>query len=316
MVFWKKKPEEKDKRAFSKLRSGLAKTRGKFAQTVKAFFAGGRKLDDEALDELADMLIAADVGPKAVDRIVEDLRDAYKERDLDSAENLENFVREEMKGALRQWDTSVKLADSPPTVFLVVGVNGTGKTTTIAKLANLFKSEGKKVILAASDTYRAAGIEQLAIWAERVGVDIIKHQRGGDPAAVAYDAVEAAIARKADILIVDTAGRLQTRDNLMRELEKVRRVIGKRLPEAPHETLLVLDATTGQNAVSQAKTFGQSVQVTGIVLSKLDGTARGGVVLGMRDEVDIPVKFIGLGEKAEDIQPFDADEFVDALLDK
>ena len=303
------------KGAFNKLKQGLAKTRSKFAQSLKSIFTLGRKLDDEALDELAEALIASDIGPHAAERIVGDLRKAYKEGRLQDPQLIEQFLRDELKSSLRLWDTAVKFAPSPPTVFLVAGVNGSGKTTTIAKLAHYYKNERKSVLLAASDTYRAAGIEQLAIWADRVKVGIVKHQRGGDPAAVAFDAVEAAMARKTDLLIVDTAGRLQTKEHLMRELTKVERVIEKKLPGAPHEVFLVLDATTGQNAVSQAKLFSEAVGVTGIILTKLDGTARGGVVLGMRDDINIPVKFVGIGEKLDDLEPFDPDSFVDALLE-
>ncbi len=301
--------------ALDRLKRGLAKTRSKFAQSLKSIFTLGRKLDDESLDELAEALIAADVGPRAAERIAGDLRKAYKEGRLQDPSKIEAFLRDELKSSLRQWDTAPKFAPAPPTVFLVTGVNGSGKTTTTAKLARYYKNAGKSVLLAASDTYRAAGIEQLDIWANRVKVDIVKHQRGGDPAAVAFDAVEAAIARKTDLLIVDTAGRLQTKEHLMRELTKVERVIGKKLPGAPHEVFLVLDATTGQNAISQAKLFSDAVKLTGIILTKLDGTARGGVVLGMRDDINIPVKFIGIGEKPDDLEPFDPDAFVDALLE-
>jgi fused signal recognition particle receptor len=309
MLFWKKK-----KGAFSKLREGLAKTRSKFADVLRTFL--GRGLDESVLEELSEALLAADVGPRAVDRIVADLRKASKEGKLQASDGIEACLREQLKASLRAWDTRVRMADAPPTVFLIAGINGSGKTTTIAKLAYLYKNDGKKVLLAASDTYRAAAIEQLDIWADRVQVDIVKHQRGGDPAAVAYDAVEAAVARRMDMLIVDTAGRLQTKENLMRELSKVERVIANKLPGAPHEVFLVLDATTGQNAISQVRLFRQAVNVTGIILAKLDGTAKGGVVLGMRDEVDIPVKFVGIGEKPPDLEPFDPDEFVDALLER
>ena len=200
-------------------------------------------------------------------------------------------------------------------MWLVAGVNGVGKTTTIAKLAKWYTDQGKRVLLAAGDTYRAAAVEQLQIWADRVGVELIKHSTGGDPAAVAYDAMEAALARNVDLLIVDTAGRLHTKENLMRELEKMERVLQRQLESAPHEVLLVLDATTGQNAVQQAKLFNVSLNLTGLVLAKLDGTAKGGIVVGMREQIDLPVKFIGIGEKAEDLEPFDADQFVDALFD-
>ena len=201
-----------------------------------------------------------------------------------------------------------------PTVWLVAGVNGVGKTTSIAKLAKLYKDQGKRVMICAGDTYRAAAVDQISIWSERVGVEIVKHQQGGDPAAVAYDAIEAAIARKVDLLIVDTAGRLHTKEHLMRELEKIEKVIQRRLPGAPHEVLLVLDATTGQNAVMQARLFHESIKLTGLFIAKLDGTAKGGIVVGMRDQIDLPVKFIGLGEGADDIEPFDANLFVEALF--
>ena len=215
---------------------------------------------------------------------------------------------------LRSDGAGIRWAAEPPTVILVAGVNGSGKTTSIAKLAHHYTAEGRKVILAAADTFRAAAVEQLTIWADRIGVQIIKHQTGADPAAVAFDAVEAAVARKADVLLVDTAGRLHTQENLMRELEKVHRVLGKKIPGAPHECILVLDATTGQNAIQQVKMFSQAIPVSGLFLAKLDGSAKGGAIIAIREEVDVPVKFIGVGEGPEDVEPFRADEFVEALF--
>ena len=300
---------------FRRLASGLSKTREKLTGTLRAILPLGRKLDDAALEEVVEALIAADVGPRAAERIAEHLREAFRDKKFDDSAGLVAYLKAELKRSLSGWDTQLHLASAGPTVILVTGVNGTGKTTSIAKLTYRFTAEGKKVLLAAADTFRAAAIDQLGVWAERLKVDMVRHQPGGDPAAVAFDAVDAAMARRMDVLIVDTAGRLHTKEHLMRELEKIRRVIQKKIPEAPHEVLLVLDATTGQNAISQARLFREAVNVTGIILAKMDGTAKGGIVIGMRDQVDIPVKFIGVGEKVEDLEPFDADDFVEALFE-
>ena len=309
--------EEKPKKLgfFARLRQGLAKTHDKFSQTIRGIFTFGRKLEASQIEELSDALLAADIGPRTAQRLTEEAQAAFKERRFDDPEGLFAFLKDHLKQSLSAWDTSVRMAPSGPTVIMVAGVNGVGKTTSIATLAKWFKDQKKSVLLAAADTYRAAAVEQLTIWAGRVGVDIVKHQQGGDPAAVAFDACEAAKARNVDVLIVDTAGRLQTKDHLMRELGKIHRVITGRIPGAPHEVLLVLDATTGQNAISQAVVFRESVQVTGLFVAKLDGTAKGGAVLGMRDQIDLPIKFIGLGEKAEDIAVFDANGYVDALFE-
>ena len=298
-----------------RLKEGLKKTRQKLAAPFKQLFTLGRRIDDELLEELEETLLAADIGVKPVMRLMDDLREAYKDKQIETHEQVPEFLERRLKEGLKSWDTSIRFAPSPPTVIMVAGVNGTGKTTSIAKLAHTFKSEGKRVLLAASDTFRAAAVEQLEIWSKRVGVDIVRHQSGADPGAVTFDALEAAISRKADVVIVDTAGRLHTYDNLMNELNKIHRVIGKKVPDGPHEVLLVLDATTGQNAITQAKQFKAAIDVTGIFLAKLDGTAKGGVVLGMRDEIDIPVKFVGIGETPEDIEPFDAERFVEAIFE-
>ena len=297
-----------------KLKDSLQKTRSKLASGFRDIFKMFNKVDEDALDRLEEVMISADVGVDATSQIIESARKAYKDGQIKDGPALEAFVKSSMKEILRQEESRIRLSDNPPTVILIAGVNGSGKTTSIAKLGYFFKQEGKKVLLAASDTFRAAAVEQLTIWSERIGVDIIKHQQGADPAAVAYDAIEAAVARKIDVLIVDTAGRLHTQRNLMQELSKIERVLKKKVPDAPHEVLMVLDATTGQNAISQAKLFNEAIGLTGIVLSKLDGTAKGGIVLAIRKQLNIPVKFIGLGEHMEDIETFDADRFVDALF--
>jgi len=299
---------------FERLKRALSRTRAKLAGSLKTILPFGRHLDKDAVDEIVDALVAADIGPRAAMQIAEDLREAFEAKEFADGDGMLAYLKEDMKKGLRGWEADIRFAESGPTVIVVTGVNGAGKTTTIAKLARMFLDQGRTVLLAAGDTFRAAAIEQLQIWARRLDIGIICHQSGGDPAAVAFDAVDAAAARKMDVLIVDTAGRLHTKDNLMRELGKIVRVIGKKMPGAPHEVLLVLDATTGQNAVTQAALFREVVGVTGIVLAKMDGTAKGGVVIGMRDRVDIPVKFIGIGEKAEDLTPFDPDEFVEALF--
>ncbi len=301
--------------SLQKLKEGLKKTRGRIASSIKGILTIGRKLDAALLQEVEEVLIAADVGPAAAGRIAADLQKAYKDRVIEDPSQVLEFLKNDLKAGLKGWDAQIRFAPQPPTVIMVVGVNGVGKTTSIAKLAYRLKNEGRNVLLAAADTFRAAAGEQLDVWSKRIGVDIVKHQTGADPGAVVFDAVEAAAARGADVIIVDTAGRLHTKQNLMMELGKISRVIQKRIPEGPHEVLLVLDATTGQNAISQARLFKEVVPVTGIILAKLDGTAKGGIVIGMRDKVDIPVKLVGLGEKPEDMEAFDPGAFVDALFE-
>ena len=298
-----------------KLRTGLSKTRQKFTASFQALLTIGRKVDEDLLDELEAALIGADVGVKSTMRIIDDLRQAFSEKCIERCEQILDFLKIEMKSYWPEVDRSLKFAPSGPTVILVAGVNGTGKTTSVAKLAQLLSNSGKKVILAAADTFRAAAVEQLTIWSERTGVQIVKHQTGADPGAVVFDACEAAVARQADVILVDTAGRLHTQENLMRELGKIRRVVEKKIPGAPHEVLLVLDATTGQNAIVQAQMFSEVIGVTGLFLAKLDGTAKGGIVVAIRDQIDLPVKFIGIGEKPEDIEPFDPESFVEALFE-
>ena len=312
----KNKLTGKDDSVTSKFKSGLAKTRQSVASKVNNLVKRYRKVDEEFFEELEDILIGADVGVTTVMDIVETLKDEARSRNIKDTENLREVIAEVLAQMLTKSDqeTELKFNESGLTVYLFVGVNGVGKTTTIGKLANRFKKEGKKVLLAAGDTFRAGAIDQLEVWGQRAGVDVIKHQEGSDPAAVVFDALAAAKSRDADILICDTAGRLQNKVNLMKELEKVKRVISRELPGAPHEVLLALDATTGQNALSQAKTFREATDVTGIVLTKLDGTAKGGIVFAIRNELDIPVKLVTLGEGIDDIQPFDSDAFVYGLF--
>ncbi|MHC4860383.1 MAG: signal recognition particle-docking protein FtsY [Planctomycetota bacterium] len=293
--------------------AGLLKTSKKLAGRLKEIVAG-RKVDDELLDDVEEILITSDVGVEATAKILDRLREAYGEREVEEGSQVIPYLKSFLREMLATDGAEIAWSPVPPTVVLVAGVNGSGKTTSIAKLAHLHARAGKKVILAASDTFRAAAVEQLTIWAERTGVQIVKHQTGADPAAVAFDAAEAAVARQADLLLVDTAGRLHTQDHLMRELTKVYRVLGKRIEGAPHECILVLDATTGQNAIQQVKIFGEGIPVSGLFLAKLDGSAKGGAVIAIRDQVDVPVKFVGVGEGPEDVEAFDADEFVEALF--
>jgi len=301
-------------KAIGALSRGLAKTRGRIVSGIRSLVSLGRRVDEELLGEHEEILISADVGPRSAAAICERIREAGRSAELKDAGGLEPFLKEYLKKSLLEEDAGLRMAASPPTVILIAGVNGTGKTTSVGKLAHWLRGQGKRVIVAAADTFRAAAVEQLDIWAKRSGADIVRHQTGADPAAVVFDACDAALSRKADVLLVDTAGRLHTKENLMKELEKIRRVVERKIPGAPHEVLLVLDATTGQNAVAQARQFRQAVQVTGLFLAKLDGTAKGGVVIGMRDEVQLPVKFVGVGEAIEDIEPFDAEAFVEALF--
>jgi fused signal recognition particle receptor len=302
-------------KTLDKLKGALSKTAQVLNTDVRTLFVPGRQIDDAFLAEMEEKFIRADMGVKNVQRIVGEVRERWRLGKIKNAEDAEKVVREQLLAMFPTEDRELHFTASRPTVILVAGVNGAGKTTSIAKLAWLLKDQmGKKVMVAASDTFRAAAVDQLTIWAQRIGVEIVKHKMGADPAAVAYDACEAAKARNFDVLIVDTAGRLHTQENLMRELTKIRDVVSKRIDGAPHEVLLVLDATTGQNAILQAKNFGKAINVTGIMLAKLDGTARGGVVMAIKEQLDIPVKFVGLGETPQDIESFDPQRFVDALF--
>ncbi|MBL8757966.1 MAG: signal recognition particle-docking protein FtsY [Phycisphaerae bacterium] len=274
----------------------------------------GRAIDDALIADIERALLDADVGPKAARALIDRLRADYKAGVIASGDQVVDHLKAQCKGMLAQGRVDLRLAAAPPTVILVTGINGAGKTTSIAKLARRLRGDGKTVMLAACDTFRAGAVRQLEIWAERLGVEVIKGQQGGDPAAVAFDACAAAKSRGVDVLIVDTAGRLQTQDPLMRQLAKIRSVLGKQVEGAPHESLLVLDATTGQNALRQAEEFGKAAGITGIFLSKLDGTAKGGIVLAIKSATDIPVKFVGVGETPEDAEPFDPDSFVEALF--
>jgi len=300
------------RKAIQKISSGLARTKEKFVQSLRSLVSG-RQLDADLLEELEARLIEADLGVQAAMRICEDLQVAHEEKRIEKGEDVIEFLKGELKSYWPEADRTVHFAASGPTVILVAGINGSGKTTSVAKLAYMLKQQGRKVVLAAADTFRAAAVEQLTIWADRIGVDIIAGS-GSDPAAVVFDACDAARARGADVLLVDTAGRLHTQDHLMRELTKIRDVVAKKIDGAPHEVLLVLDATTGQNAINQARAFLDAIDVTGIFLAKLDGTAKGGIVVAIRNEVNLPVKFIGLGETYEDVEPFDPEQFIEALF--
>jgi fused signal recognition particle receptor len=292
-----------------RFKKGLTKTRQLF--NIRSWF--GRKVDQSFLDDLEARLIQADVGVAATGRIIDRVREAFG--DKTAGEDLLEFVKEELKGLLADpRPGTLAVAPSGPTVYLIAGVNGSGKTTSIAKLAQRLKDEGKSIVLAACDTFRAAAADQLTIWANRAGVDIVRGAPNADPASVAHDACDRALARRVDVLIVDTAGRLHTQSHLMRELEKVRNVLQRKLPGAPHEALLVLDATNGQNAIRQAEGFTKSIGCTGVILTKLDGTAKGGIVVAVRQTINLPVKFIGVGEAIDDLQPFEADTFVESLF--
>ncbi|MFN3480376.1 MAG: signal recognition particle-docking protein FtsY [Thermodesulfovibrionales bacterium] len=296
---------------FDKLKQGLAKTRKGLIEKVESIFSG-RKIDFETLEELEEALLTADIGVKATTEIIDFLKEKTKKGEIKDISRIKEYLKLEMSTMLG--DSQPLIIDRKPFVILAVGVNGVGKTTTIGKLTARFVGEGKSVIMAAADTFRAAAIEQLEIWAKRTGAQIVKHQSGSDPAAVAFDAIEAAKARNIDVVIVDTAGRLHTKSPLMEELKKVRRVIEKGIPSAPHEVLLVVDATTGQNALRQAEMFNNAIGVTGIALTKLDGTAKGGIIFAIRRELGIPVRYIGIGEGIEDLRDFEPKEFVEALF--
>ena len=301
---------------FSKLKEGLTKTRKSLTEKIEKVIIGYADIDDDLLDELEDALIQADVGVKTSLQLMDDVRAGIKKKQINSPEDLKPFLIKRITEMLNEGSDETNIAKSGPTVILVIGVNGVGKTTTIGKLGRYYKEQGKNVMFAAADTFRAAAIDQLEIWGQRVNVPVIKHEEGSDPAAVVFDAVKAAIARKVDILIIDTAGRLHNKANLMTELNKIQRVIKREIAEAPHETLLVLDATTGQNAISQAELFTKSAPISGLVLTKLDGTAKGGVVIGLKSELSMTVKWIGVGEGMDDLHPFVANDFAAALFNQ
>ncbi len=298
---------------FDKLKSGLAKTKKTVFAPINSLLSAVHRVDEDFLEELEEILICADTGMDTTEEIIDTLRAKIKEDRISGSDEVLTALKEIMAGLIGEGGTL--MLDTTPSVILVIGVNGVGKTTSIAKIANNLKKDGKKVLLCAADTFRAAAIDQLQIWADRCGVDLIKHTEGSDPAAVVYDAANAAKSRKSDVLIIDTAGRLHNKKNLMDELAKIARVLDRELPDASRETLLVLDATTGQNAINQAKEFTQASEITGLVLTKLDGTAKGGCILSIKKELGIPVKFIGVGEAIDDMEKFDTQDFVRALFD-
>ena len=298
---------------FDKLKQGLSKTKNSFEEKMNNVFSTFRKVDKDLLEELEEVLIMSDVGVETSTKIISNLRDRIKKEKIEDAEDIKQALREEIKEIFDSVDNSLHL-DTKPSVILVVGVNGVGKTTSIGKMANRLKQDGKKVVVAAADTFRAAAVEQLEIWANRAGCDIVKREEGVDPASVVFDAIKVAKEKDADVLICDTAGRLHNKKYLMDELIKIKKVIDKELPDASKEVLMVLDATTGQNAISQVKAFKETVDITGLILTKLDGTAKGGVVIGIVNENKMPVKFIGIGEKIDDMEIFSSDDFVKALI--
>jgi fused signal recognition particle receptor len=308
--------DQQQKTFFSKLKRGLFMTHTEIIEKVKESMTPDLPIDRSAIDGLEEGLLGADVGAELTGAIVDRLEQRVRDESIRSMDRLTAVLREETRALIpRRQTETIDIDRAKPFVILVVGVNGTGKTTTIAKLAQRWKAEGKSVLLGAADTFRAAAIEQLQMWAERIGVDMVKHKAGSDPGAVAHDTVAAAKSRGTDIVIIDTAGRLHNKSHLMQELSKVRRVIEKELPGAPHETLLVIDGTTGQNGVNQAAAFLEAAKVTGMVVTKLDGTAKGGVILSIMRQFDIPVKFIGVGESADDLIPFDPNAYVDTLFE-
>jgi fused signal recognition particle receptor len=309
-----KSEPEKQKGLFSRLKNGLAKTRKQFVGTLDNLFYGEKEIDEEFLEELEEILLTSDLGVKTSYRLFAQIEEKVSHKELENPTHLRAFLQSEIGTILKGSETVWEL-DHKPYVIMTIGVNGVGKTTTIGKLASIFAKQKKKVVLGAADTFRAAAVEQLTVWAERAQVPIIKQNMGADPAAVAFDTVQSAVKREADVVIIDTAGRLHTKVNLMDELKKIQRVLGKALPGAPHEVLLVLDANTGQNAISQAQMFHQEIGVTGLVMTKLDGTAKGGVIVGVCDELQVPVRYIGIGESIADLREFDSNDFVDALFD-
>jgi fused signal recognition particle receptor len=306
---------EKKGSFFERLKEGLSKTKQSLVRNVDQMLFGEKQIDRDLFEELEEMLITADVGPAFATELIDEMKVIAKRSDLSSPDVLRRIMRDNIHFILKQREAPLEIPENGLYTVMVVGVNGTGKTTTIGKIANDFKARGHKVMLAAADTFRAAAIEQLEVWGERVSIPVIKQKMGADPSAVVFDAVQAAKARGVDVLIIDTAGRLHTKVNLMEELKKVKRIMAREFPGSPHEVLLVLDATTGQNAVNQAKMFNEAIGVTGLVLTKLDGTAKGGIIIRLAREFDIPIRYIGIGEKMDDLRVFNSTEFVDALME-
>jgi fused signal recognition particle receptor len=305
---------EEKKGFFQRLKEGLFKTHQGMVSKIDQLIAGKRKIDDSLLEELEEILITSDIGVKTTHQLLSQVTEKVHRKELEDADQLKKALQEQMFLILNQQEKALDISPVRPLVIMVIGVNGTGKTTTISKIAQKLKGQGKSVLLVAADTFRAAAIEQLEVWGQRVGCEVIKHKSGSDPSAVVFDALKAGKARGSDVIIVDTAGRLHTKVNLMEELKKIKRVMSRELPDSPHEILLVLDATTGQNAISQAKMFNKELGVTGIVLTKLDGTAKGGILISISDELKIPIRYIGIGEKVDDLREFNARDFVDALF--
>jgi fused signal recognition particle receptor len=299
---------------FERLKRGLSKTQENLIGRIDTLLLGKKQIDADTLEELEEILITADIGVPTAVELIRTLEQRLKRNELQDGEALKRALREDILSRLEKYAAPLDVTAHTPFVILVIGVNGVGKTTTIGKLASKYAAEGKKVLLAAADTFRAAAAEQLEIWGERAGVDVIRHQEGADPSAVVFDACKAALARQIDLLIVDTAGRLHTKVNLMEEMKKIRRVVGREIPGAPHETLLALDATTGQNALSQTRLFKEAASVSGIALTKLDGSAKGGIVVAVSNEFQLPVRFIGVGEGVDDLRDFDPRQFVAALF--
>ncbi len=296
------------------LRKRLSKTREKLVGRLDRLVLGKKQIDEDLLDELEEILITADLGVRTTQELISSVTEKVRRKELSQPDKLKEYLKDEIKGYFEELSPRIDYDRAKPFVTLFIGVNGVGKTTSIAKLAYRLKKEGRQVMLVAADTFRAAAIEQLVHWGERADVEVVRQKSGADPSAVVFDALTAAMARDVDVVLIDTAGRMHTKVNLMEELKKIKRVIGKKIPDAPHEVLLVLDATTGQNALSQAKLFSEQLGISGLILTKLDGTAKGGIVVGICRELKVPVKFIGIGEKIEDLQPFDPNAFVDAIF--
>ena len=307
---------EQEPSLLERLKSGVEKTRAGLVSRLEDALAGKKEIDADLLDELEYTLISADIGVRTTNEILERIRQQVDRKLVGDAAELRGLIRQHLLEILQSTERPVAHVEEPPAVVMVVGVNGAGKTTSIGKLANRYKAEGRAVLLCAADTFRAAAVEQLEIWGERTATEVIRQQPGADPSAVLFDALQAARARKTDYVIVDTAGRLQTKANLMAELEKMRRTAGRVIPGAPHEVLLVLDATTGQNGLEQARRFTETSGVTGIILAKLDGTAKGGVVVAIARELNLPIRYVGIGEKADDLLPFDPEKFIASLFEK